>query len=95
MINSVKLSNGHYVTNPKEIANAFNNYFVNVGKEVQNGIGHEEKYALDYLTEIDDIFEFNEALIQKVTNLLKNYPRERGVDQMIHLLNSFMKYYQT
>ena len=77
-INSVKLSDGHYVTNPKEIANAFNNYFVNVGKEVQNEIGHEEKSALDYLTEIDDRFEFNEVSIQKVTDLLTKLPKGKG-----------------
>ena len=78
VINSVKLSDGHYVTTPKDIANAFNDHFVNVGKYVQEEISHENKSPLDYVTELDDVFKFNEVSIQKVTDLLKGLPRGKG-----------------
>lgn len=80
LINAVKLGDGHYVTNPKEIVNAFNAHFVNVGKNVQNEIPYVEKSALDFLTQsnLENLCQFNEVSIQKVSDLLKNLPKGKG-----------------
>ena len=45
--------NNQTVTNPSDIANAFNNYFAKVGIDIQSSIRFSKKKYYDYLPPLD------------------------------------------
>ena len=45
----LSLENGDTITNPYDIANTFNNYFVSIAETTKRSIKYSHKYFSDYL----------------------------------------------
>ena len=67
------ISNGNTVTEPKNIAQLFNNYFVNVGPTLARNIPNQNKHHSSYLSERNDKnFDFSPTNEREVLGLLLN-----------------------
>ena len=75
---------GNMVSDPKAIANAFNNYFVNIGQSLASNVDHTDNY-LRYLTkDIDAVFAFHpvtdaEIIVKIVGSFRSSIP---GIDDI-------------
>ena len=64
-----------YLTEPQEIANAFNKYFVNVATDIQSSIRYSKENFHDFLPPINiNSFFLNPNDETKVKNIIISHP---------------------
>ena len=64
---------GNMVSDPKVIANAFNNYFVNIGQSLASNVDHTHNY-LRYLTkDIDTVFAFHPVTDAEIVKIVGSF----------------------
>jgi potassium voltage-gated channel Eag-related subfamily H protein 8 len=83
------------ISNPKDIANAFNNYFINIGPQLATNIVQPDNIAFsDYLiTPTDHIFDFQRVTTTEVMKVIDNLKNKTssGLDNISNKLLKHVK----
>ena len=73
--------NGRSLTQPQEIANAFNRYFVNVATDIQSSIRYSENFFHDFLPPINiNSFFLNHTVEIEVKNIILSLNPSKAID---------------
>ena len=92
---STLVVNGQTVTDPSDISNAFNSFFIDTGVKLAKSIPTTLKKTIDFLRNfmpnIDCRFHFKEVTVDDVTRLLNNLPSDKatGLD---HISGKLLKH---
>ena len=82
-INAVKTQNGE-ISDPTELAECFNNYFINVGPDIAKTIDKSDRNFMGYITKATSKLNFqavSESTVQRL--LLSLNPRKStGIDKI-------------
>ena len=74
MLKRLRLKNGTFTENPKDIANILNTYFVNVGPELADKLPQAQKSFESYLTNPPiDSFQINPTNSDEVFEILNSF----------------------
>ena len=58
------------VSDPKAIANAFNNYFVNIGQSLASNVEHTDNYLRYFTKDIDTVFAFHPVTDAEIVKIV-------------------------
>ena len=87
-VNQLNITN-ETITDPSKIANAFNNFFVNVGPNTEKSIPNSHKSPLSFMgTRIDNNFEISPSTNQEVLTLLLQLDDSKSSDIPIKLIKN-------
>ena len=72
------------ITNPYDIANAFNTYFTTIGDSLANELPHSDINPISYLYPVNSSFSFAQINVETVTETLKaaNSNKATGPDNI-------------
>ena len=85
-IKCVKGSNGNEITDPSEISDAFNSFFVNVGKSLSEKFS-SSNISLSFHTQISESMYLKPLTVYEIDIQICNLDSSKSVRPMISLLN--------